>query len=252
MSEAEAIIDDVIPEDSSTEVEKPVDESLRGFMSKEDWVASGKDENDWRSPREFRERGELIEQKKALERSYENQIKNLNMLHKMQLDQQYESLMQKRDDAIDVADKSEVKRIDKQIATNREQSQLVQDQPAQAAQNVPAEVIEYMEENPWAKNASDPRTIYANTIINQTMAQGKTLASALIAADKAVAAKFSKPSTNQTQAVESTRTAGKVQGSGKLSWGQLTAQEEKYYNPNAWASKEAFLKAVENARKEDK
>jgi hypothetical protein len=259
MNEAidESILEpDIEPIDEVVE-EKLPDESMRGFMSKEDYVAKGGHPDDWRSPREFRERGELIKQKKeleqkltAVERRTENEIKNLNMLHEIRLKSEREELLRQRDDAIDVADKAEVKRIDKLIEANDDQTAIVQPQ-VQAVQKA-LEIQEWEAENPWCMNLDDPRTPLAQKVFGEELAKGASNTKALIAVEKMLAAKFSKPEVNRDQAVESSRTAGKVQNSGKLSWSQLTPAEEKYYLPSQWASKEDFLKAVANIRKGDK
>lgn len=256
---AENIDDDVKLHDDEVVDVKVNDEAKHSaspkHISRDDWIASGKDPDEWRSPREFRERGELIEQKKALEkeleRKFDNQIKNLNTLHEIRLQNEREELLKRRDDAIDIADKAEVKRLDKQIADNTTQAELVQ--PVQVQPQVDPAIVEYMEENPWAKNALDPRTIYAQSIINEKIGEGKTLAFALRAADKGVAEKFSDPQKRSGPMVEASRTAGGTkQSTGTLAWSQLTPTEEKCYIPSMWKNEAEFLKAVANDRKGSK
>jgi hypothetical protein len=260
MNEAidESILDQDVEPVEEVIQEKPVDESMQGFMSKEDYVAKGGNADDWRSPREFRERGELIKRTKAaeqrveaIERRTENEIKNLNMLHEIRLKSELEQLLRQRDDAIDVADKAEVKRIDRLIEANEDQTAIVQPQVQQQSQKA-QEIQEWEADNPWCMNLDDPRTPLAQRIFSEELAKGSSTTKALIAVEKMLAAKFSKPDVNRDQHVESSRTAGKIQSSSKITWSQLTPQEERYYIPSQWASKEDFLKAVVNIRKGDK
>lgn len=262
MSDQAEVINDEVDIHEAEEVEViteklEVDEALRGHMSKADWLASGKDPDEWRSPREFKERYDLIESNKALRKTVErlkddtdNQIKNLNALHEIKLQNELEELLARRDDAIDVADRGEVKRLDAKIAANQEQSGLVKFEPAPQQPQKAREVEEFMEENPWAKDVTDARTIYANKIINDAMDSGKTLASALRLAEKGVLEKFANPQKRSAPMVESSRTAGSAkQSTGALSWSQLTPTEEKCYIPAMWKSEADFLKAVANDRK---
>jgi hypothetical protein len=238
------------------------DEALKLHISRDDWIASGKDPDEWRSPREFKERGELIESNKVLRKSIErlkedtdSQIKNLNTLHQIKLQNELEDLISKRDQAIEVADLKETKRLDVKIAANQEQSELVKEKAEATPQPQKAqEVMEFMEENPWAKDVADPRTIYANKIINHAMeVNNKTLAGALRLAEKAVLEKFSDPQKKSAPMVESSRTAGKAsQSTGTLTWSQLTPAEEKCWVPGMWKDESEFLKAVANDRKGSK
>ncbi len=263
--QATEVVDDVnIPDDDQNIIEHKQEEQLPEsgpkFISRDDWIASGKDPDDWRSPREFRERGELIESNKALRHTVErlkvdtdNQIKNLNTYHEIRLKNELNELISKRDDAIDVADKAEVRRIDAQIAENEKQSELIKAEPVQQEQIKP-EIIEFMQENTWAQDANDERTKYAQSIINKAMdVDNKTLAYALRLAEREVSKKFSNPQKRTGPMVEGSRTAGGVkQSSGTPTWSQLTAEEEKQYVPAMWKSEDAFLKAVANARKGSK
>lgn len=261
---AEEIEDVDLPVTEEEEAALPekieVDEALRGFMSKEDWVASGKDADDWRSPREYKERYDLIESNKALRKTVErlkedtdNQVRNLNTLHEIRLKNELEDLLARRDEAFDIADKAEFKRLDAKIAANQAQTEFVKSEPVPQQVQQPREVEEFMEDNKWARDITDPRTIYANKIINDAMNSGKTLASALRVANLAVIEKFTNPKKEPVAMVESSRTAGKTsQASGSLSWSQLTPAEEKCYVPGMWKSEAEFLKAVANDRKGSK
>ena len=77
------------PEAQEQQVEQT--EQPKGHMSKEAWEEQGHNPDDWRSPREFQERGELIKQVQGLKQQAaqskqetDSQIRNLNLLHQHQ------------------------------------------------------------------------------------------------------------------------------------------------------------------------
>ena len=255
MSDVAEILDDEVdlPDDkvdSEPEIEVAHGPSSPKHISKEDWVASGKDPDEWRSPREFRERGEFIDRIQKLERKNDSDIKNLNMLHEIRLKNEREELLRLRDDAIDVADRAEVKRLDAKISANEEQAEIVKNEPAPQKSQ---EVVEWEEENPWCNNPADPRLTLANSVFTSEMNKGRTMAAALRAVDREIAAKFTTPQKRTSPQVEGSRTAGGVKQNGsKLSWSQLTPTEEKCYVAGMWKNEDEFLKAVANDRKGSK
>lgn len=236
---------DELQEQPEVQEEAKQDDDLKGFVSKEDWVASGKKEEDWRDPVEYKHRGELIRLKKELTQSFESQIKNLNAYHEIQLKQEREELLKLRDDAIDTANKAEVKRLDAKIAAN----ELASDKLAMNVQmQKPAEIIEWEEEHPWINNPNDPRVDIANKILDSHLKSGKTLATALRLLDKELD-KLEEPKRQNSQIVEPSRTSGGKREAPGLGWGDLTAQEIKVFEAGLFkGDKKAFLKAVENSR----
>ena len=89
MSEAaenveDLLVDGVVIEDDNlqavTEDKHEDKPAPRGYMSKEAWVESGKDPDEWVSEEVFKERGERIKQTTKLQKEFDNQIKNLNLL----------------------------------------------------------------------------------------------------------------------------------------------------------------------------
>lgn len=258
MSEENEVIDNAIDESQSPapEIEKVQDETIKGFMSKEDWVASGKDVADWRDPIEFRHRGEMIKLRNEMTRERDEQIKNLNLLHNIRLEREREDLLRLRDDAIDIADKAEVKRIDKQLESNYQQAALVKDP---VAVNKAPEIEEWEAENPWCLDPTDPRLELANRVCSAALSKGATLAKALREVDKAVAAKFVSPQKQSTQMVEGSRTAGGKRDAGGVIWAELSAEELDAWSTGMFnnpkdkdGGKAAFLKTVANGRKGSK
>jgi hypothetical protein len=237
-------------DDTENQNSEPDDSEPRGYMTKEAWVASGKDPKDWVSAEGFKLRGEHIKHTQALRRDFENQIKNLSLLHQVQLKAQRDDLLSKRDDAIDIADKAAVKAIDKQIKDLDDIERLNTPAPASAAKA--PEILEWEADNPWSQDPSDPRLALANSVCGQALRQGKTLATALRLVDQEIARAFTQKTGDRRQIVEGNRTAGGKRDEPALTMRSLTSDERKYWETGMFASEKDFLKAVTNARKGEK
>jgi len=265
----EDVFDDVLSDEQKKEAadldnqqeetteEKP---APSGYMGKEAWTASGKDPDLWVSEDVFKERTLRIKNESRLKRElaesrkdFDNRLKNVNTLQQAQLARQRAELLEQRDDAIDVADKSAVKKLDKQIADLDAEAELVKDAPVKQAN--PPEVDEWEEENPWVNDVNDPRTPIAQAAYGEAIASGKTLAYALRAADKAVAAMKptikaddirKKPAVSMS---DSSRAATTDSNSLTLSWSQLTSEDKAIYEELfSHKSQKDYLKIVADAR----
>jgi hypothetical protein len=247
------LTEEVESEEETKEVEEESSSDLpRGYMTKEAWVASGKDPEDWVSPEGFKLRGEHIKQTQALKRDFDNQIKNLSLFHQIQLKNQREELLSKRDDAIDVADKAAVKAFDKQLKDLDDLEKLNAPEAAEANTKAP-QILEWEKANPWCFDPKDPRTALANKVFKALTAAGDSYEEALNGVNDAVKAKFSSKQTNVRQIAEGSRTAGgKRDDTAVLTMKNLTSEERKYWETGMFASEKDFLKAAANARKGEK
>lgn len=227
------------------------DSAPRGYMSKEAWIAAGKDPDKYVSKEVYIERGERIKMRQQLEKDFDNRIKNLNLLHQAQIKTMREDLLAKRDEAIDTADKAAVKGYDKQLKELDDMEDLVKDQQQPSQVQKPPEVVEWEQENPWIFNADDPRVALANRIYTKAIEEGKTVAGALRAVDKEIDQKFIDKSKKPAQIAESSRPTG---GSDKqrITMSSLTAEEKKIWDAGIFTSEKSFLKAVEDDRKAKK
>lgn len=70
-------VEDNEPEKSDEEVERA---KKYGHLSKEDWVAQGRNPNDWKSPEEFNKTGEVIEQIYALRKKIDQRDREIQAL----------------------------------------------------------------------------------------------------------------------------------------------------------------------------
>jgi len=256
------VLTDEVKQEAAEKEEQHEDKPApSGYMSKDDWTASGKDPELWVSEDVFKERTIRIKNESRLKRElaetkkeFDSRLKDSNLLWQGQLSRQRAELMEKRDEAIDVADKTTVKKLDKQIADLDAEAQLIEEAP-KAATVQPPEVAEWEEENPWINDVKDPRTAVAQAAFSKATAEGKTLAYALRQADKAVAAVKVESTTQEIKKkpsismADSSRAASSGGDSLTLSWNQLTG-EEKTLHEELFSHKtqKEYLKIVADAR----
>lgn len=273
MSEAQEIAEEFeLTEDQLAEAEqeeqeeqdgKPEPEAPKGFISKEAWIESGKPAEDWVSPEVFKERTLRIQSESRLKRElkqreedFDNRLKNLNAYSQAQLKRQREELLSKRDEYIEVADKAGVKKIDKELEDLNAHADLVKDEPKQQIQK-PPEVVEWEEENAWCMDLNDPRLPIAQKAYTDAIAAKKTIAGALRAADKAVAAykpegkEAGKTAKTPIQMSDTSRSIGR-NDSPTLSWKDLKADEvtmfEEFFESTGMSKKD-YLKTVADNRR---
>lgn len=138
--------DEVAPEPTPAQkarAEAEGEARKRGWMPKDEWIESGKDEDDWSSAKQFLRRGEEIEERKSVRKTVDSLKKQneelANLLKKRMANEDREKLLQKsaeRDAAIEAGDKAKVHAIDREIA-----------QVSQPVEVTPAELVEFVREN---------------------------------------------------------------------------------------------------------
>lgn len=220
----------------------------RGYMSKEAWVESGKDPAEWVSEEVYKERGERIKQTAKLQKEYDNQIKNLNLLHQVQLRKQREDLLLRRDNAIDEADKDAVKALDKQIKEIDDLQELTQVQTA-IQQDKPVEVTNWENANPWINNPKDPRTGIAQKAFEAAVKSGMDIDDALDLVDAAIAKKFSTKPAAPRQTVEGSRPSTGKREESVVTMKNITREERIAWDEGFFKTEKEFLQAVANSRK---
>ena len=228
--------------------EKP---ATRGYMSKEAWIDSGKDPEKWVSEEEFKATGERIKLQNKIRNEikgdFDNQLKNLNLLHQVQLKKQREDLMSRRDEFIDTADRAGVNNIDKQLKELDDLEQLAKDQPAQAQK--PPEVIDWEASNQWINDAKDPRTAIAQKTFIAAVNAGIEVSEALDLVDSALAKKFSTKSSAPRQIAESARSSPGKRDDSVVSMKTVTREERIAWDEGFFKTEKEFLQAVSNSRK---
>lgn len=248
----DAAVEHIEQEESNESTEKPVS---KGYMDKDAWVAAGKDPDEWVSPEVFKERGIRIEETSKLRKQLsqiqqeaDSRIANLNKLHRIQLEQAHNKLLLDRDNAIEIADKSEVRRLDKEIEQNKTLQQELADMPQK-----PPAVAEWESENPWIYDPEDPRTAPAIAAFTEAMQSGKTEAMCIIAAERAASKIQVQPPvvkrtpTSTADAPKARQVSG---GKIQLSMKDLTAEERQFRS--FYSTEKEFLQAVADDRAGDK
>lgn len=263
----EDVFEDVLTDDLKKEAEA-VEETKQedktapsGYMSKDAWVESGKDPELWVSEDVFKERTLRIKNEQRLKRElaekdkeFESRLKNVNLLQQAQLARQRAELIERRDEAIDVADKNAVKKLDKEIADLDKEAELVADKPA-AAIVKPPEVDEWEEENPWINDVDDERTPVAQKAFAEAQKLGKTVAYCLRAAEKAVREMKTEEKSTEIKKkpavsmADSSRSSAGGGDSLTLSWNQLTSEEKALHDELfSHKTQKEYLKIVADAR----
>lgn len=149
----------------------PVEMQAReqGWVSKEEWVESGRDESDWRPAKEFIDRGELYRSIHSTKRELKQTQAALQALqghHKMVYEkayqQAYNDLKVQKRQAIRAGEFEQVEeiedRMEKMQADHQaEQMRLAQVQQATQAPSTPPEFQAFVDRNPWYLQDKDMR-----------------------------------------------------------------------------------------------
>jgi hypothetical protein len=235
-------------EEITLESEKPVS---KGYMDKDAWVAAGKDPEEWVSPEVFKERGIRIEETSKLRKQLsqiqqeaDNRIANLNKLHRIQLENERNKLLVDRDNAIETADKAEVRRLDKALEENQELQKDLQDVPQK-----PPAVAEWEAENPWIYDPEDPRTAPAIAAFTEAAKAGKTEAMCIIAAERAASKiSVSAPVVKRTPTSAADAPKARQVSGGKIQLTMKDISSEERQMRSFFSSEAEFLKAVADSR----
>lgn len=251
------------PDDEPLEAEAK-EPAPKMHISKEDWVAQGRDPDKWVSPEVFKETTRRINETSKLkqenarlraERDEDNRrLTNVAFLQQQQITRLRADLEQKKDDAIEVGDKAAVKAFDRQLKDLETEESLIKPVPVQQ-QSIAPEIAEWNADNPWLTE-DHPWQPALMKVLSDSIADGKTLSGALRKVDAEVARlKQGEPSAKRVASksmVDSpSRSVGKSE-SVTLTLDQCTREEKDLYNEfykPSGASLKDFLKDVSIARK---
>ena len=262
MSEAQAqeddiVIDDVINQEEDVRLEddeppkKKVEPEIKGYMSKEAWIAAGKDPEEWRDPVEFKWRGELIKQRKE----FEDRLKNVNFINQQRLEMEIKKARADRKEAISIADHAAVDALDAQIDAMKDQQALLKQNDIVSAPDKDPFEAQWERENPWVLDPNDPRTPVAISVYGDALSRGIPKWKALEELTEFVDRKYGKPEKRSTPMVEPSRTAAGKRESSGMAWSDLSPQDVKIFNEvwpktgDANKDKRAFLKAIQDEKK---
>ena len=257
------LVDDDKDKPSEPEPKEP---APKLHISKEDWIAQGRDAELWVPPEVFKERTQRINEtsklkqenaRLRLEREEDNRrLTNVAFLQQQQITRLRADLESRRDDAIDVGDRTAVKAFDRQLRDLDTEESLIKE-PVHVAQQVaiPAAVVEWNQRNEWL-TADHPLKPLANDIYAQAIDDGETVKAAL----KLVDAEMAKHRVNGEQKKVASRSivdspsrgAVSRSDSAGLRMSDCTREERdmfnEFYKPSGISEKE-FLKSVSESRK---
>ncbi len=213
-----------------------------GWQSKEDWVAAGKTEEDWRPAREYVERGELFDkidiQTKELKqlRKVLDTLKDHHLKVKQQaMEEAISALKSERSKAKADEDLGRVIEITEEI-DNLKTKQIKEIEKAKEELNVPQETIssafkEWHRRNDWYKvNGRDPMSVFANAEADAFIAdnRGKVSEAEIFAhVEKKVKEEFPDRFKKVTHDPKVESNSGSRGSSTKKAEASLTEQEEK-------------------------
>lgn len=255
------LVDDDKDKPSEPEPKEP---APKLHISKEDWIAQGRDAELWVPPEVFKERTQRINETSKLkqenqrlraEREEDNRrLTNVAFLQQQQITRLRADLESRRDDAIDVGDRTAVKAFDRQLRDLDTEESLIK-APVQQQSNIPPEVQEWNEENAWL-TADHPLKSVANDVFIKAMSDGKTIAGALRMVDKELAKHKDEPAQKRvaSRSMVDSPSRGAVSRSDSvgLRMSDCTREERdmfnEFYKPSGISEKE-FLKSVSESRK---
>lgn len=246
-------IEEEVPEQIEEDQPKTAEDVARsgGWKPKEEWEG---DLSEWRSAEVFNERGEWIQRHKAqqkqiddMQSTFNTRMDNANKLHEQQIEMQKSDLIRKRDDAIDLADKTAANGFQDDI--DKLNNQTVE-QPANNGQST---LDNWNSANPWILQ-NNPKAAYAKQQFGMYQQQGMSSDVALSNMENDVKREFPdlNPGRDKQAIPEGGSRPGNKRGARKLSMSDLSSEELKYYRamPGAWSSEAAYLQAVQDTRGE--
>jgi len=241
---------------------KQSEPAVKMHISKDEWIAQGRDPELWVPPEVFKERTQRINETnklrqenarlKAEREADARRLTNVAFLQQQQITRLKADLEQRRDDAIDVGDRNAVKALDKQLRDLDTEESLIKEPVAQSS--IPPEVQEWNEENSWL-TPGHPLKGLANDVFVKAMNEGKTIAGALRVVDRELAKHKDGPAPKKvaTKSIVDSPSRGSVAKSDSVSlrFEDLTREErdmyEELWKPSGSTLKE-FLKDVARHR----
>ena len=234
------------PAPVSPDIEKATKD---GWRPKTEW--SG-DPDDWVSAKKFNERGEMMGAIKNgrrkiddMQKEFDDRLAQNNKLHEIQRKTLIADLESKRDNAIDMADRTTANAAQNQI---NELNNVKIESAKPAAPEGQSLLDDFNANNPWIFEES-PKASYAKDQFGKYSRSGN-IAEAIARTKADIAREF--PDINPNRSAPNT-TESRASRPGrkqevKLTWNQLTSDEKKFYDAGDWSQTE-YLKVVSDARK---
>jgi hypothetical protein len=260
-------VDEALEQEETEETPEPKhsEPAVKMHISKDEWIAQGRDPELWVPPEVFKERTQRINETSKLKQENARlkaereedarRLTNVAFLQQQQITRLKADLEARRDDAIDVGDRTAVKAYDRQLRDLETEESLIKEQPKQQA-SIPPEVQEWNQENPWL-TPYHPLNGMVNDVFVKAMNEGKTIAGALRVVDRELAKHKNEPEQQKktpTKSMVDSPSRGSMSRSDSvgLRFEDCTREEKElfneFYKPSGATLKE-FLKDVSLARK---
>jgi hypothetical protein len=255
-------------EELGTEEEEYSDDELiameKGWRPKEEFQG---DPDDWRTAKQFNEFGEMKRMIKdsnarmdGMKKSHNEEISNLNLLHRRQLSDKEEDLKKQLHNAVEMGDTEQAEKImDEQKVVTAQQAALNEtvEQP-ESPQEAAVKQLEWENDNDWVFEDT-PKARKAQAAFALARTRGMKMEETLSFVEERVAGI---PNADERIPVNKNRLRpGNTTGSGqrgggkgkqKLTINDCSSDERKYRErfPQGEAGDKAFSKTIENTRKE--
>lgn len=244
----------------------------KGWTSKEDWVAAGNNADEWRTAKDFNEFGDmnrrLKDQDLRFERQEKNhgqQIGNLNLMHRKELEFKEEEIAAKLEKAVDDGDTEGAAALLEQQKdlTTQKAGMAGGDAPKETNQDMAVMKGEWEENNQWAFEES-AKARAANSSFQLARAKGMSMADTLSYVDERMenfdeqnpsdGKQRGKVNQNRRRAANSSAGGGAGGGGGKkrgLSMDDCSESEMKFRRlyADGEAGDKIFLQTIANNRK---
>jgi hypothetical protein len=254
VAEEQEIVEEEEPQLSAVELEA----REMGHTSKEDWIASGRPEEEWVTPYAFVKYGKLQKSMHhkidAAKREFTERIDNLNKYHEAQRKLEIDALKAQQREAVELGDTEAYDAAQTKIEAI--ESQPIETEAASSDNAKAPEIVAWEKDNTWIFNPDDPKTILANARYNKYLAEnpGCQAQDVLDYVDKEIAKTFPKQNVRREVAKKTTETSTRrsAKESKKLSMSDLTFEEKQAWNQMGQSlyngDQDKFLQAVQDSR----
>jgi len=254
INEEVGVVDKVVDVVDEDEVIDPDTEKATGLGWKPKDNYEG-DPDNWRPAKQFLEYGDLVSQTKnmqkqiqGMKKNHNEQISNLNLFHRAQLDTKEKDVEHRLNKAVEDGDTAAASvALKEHNAIQKERDKI---QAAPDDDNPQRFIDEWEMNNEWAFDKNNPKTGFANKAFSVATNKGMTVPEALEFVDSQIALKFpSKASNTNLNRLENPSSLQGKSGakSQKLSMSQVSSAELKLRE--IFSSDDSFLTAVSNSRK---
>lgn len=230
--------------------------SKHGWVDLDAYIENGGDPDDWIDAGRFNDKGvaikSSIKQKSNHDKKLTQALKDVNEVHKTQLDIKLADLIKQRDIAIEGGEKDKVTEIDGDIDQTKEGINKIKN-ASMVVDQVPDEHIEHekqwSQDNPWF-NEQNPKGAFARELANQALTNdyhGEDLTNHI---ENEISKAFPLKNENRNKPGMSDKGSKKSQSKGALTMDSLTNEENRIVQSlmNNGKSEEDCLRMVKSSR----